>query len=155
MSALLRRIRQLPRRAWIVFAVAVIGGAGGIVWLNSAPSAVSTDNAYLKADISYVAPRVHGLVASVLVKDNQIVNAGDPLVRLDATEYASRVRSAEADVSQADAAVVAAEAAVERSTAEEGLARATLRESQTSIAGAEAERSRAESDSARYAALVR
>jgi len=154
MSTLLRRIRQLPRRAWIVFAVAVIAGVGGIVWLNAAPASVSTDNAYLKADISYVAPRVRGLVAAVLVKDNQLVQAGDPLVRLDDTEYVSRVRSAEADVAQADAGIAAAEAALERSVAEESLAGATLRESETAIASAQAERQRAESDSARYAALV-
>jgi membrane fusion protein (multidrug efflux system) len=90
----------------------------------------------------------------VLVHDNQVVNAGDPLVRLDATEYASRVRSAEADVAQADAAIAAAEAALARSDAEESLARATLREAETAIASAGAERARAQSDSARYAALV-
>jgi membrane fusion protein, multidrug efflux system len=154
MSAILRRIRQLPRRAWIVFLVAVIAGGGGIVWLNAAPSSVSTDNAYIKADISFVAPRVRGLVAAVMVRDNQVVNAGDVLVRLDAAEYVSRARSAEADVAQADAAIAAAEAALQRSWAEESLARSTLRESETSIASADAERKRAESDSARYAALV-
>lgn len=154
MSTLLRRLRQLPRRAWVVFIIALAAGAGGVAWLNSAPTAVSTDNAYLKADISYVAPRVRGLVAAVFVKDYQVVSAGAPLVRLDATEYASRVRSAEADVAQADAGIAAAQAALERSAAEESLARAALRESETVIAGAEAERHRAESDSARYAALV-
>ncbi len=154
MSTLLRRIRQLPRRAWIVFAVAVIAAAGGLVWLNTAPRSVYTDNAYIKADISYVAPRVRGLIATVLVKDNQVVNAGDPLVRLDATEYQSRVRSAEADVAQAQASIIAAQAALDRSFAEESLARSTLRESETAIASAEAERSRAVADGKRYAALV-
>ncbi len=154
MSTLARRIRQLPRRAWIVFAAALIAAAGGVAWLTSAPTQVSTDNAYLKADISYVAPRIRGLVAQVLVKDNQIVQAGDPLVRLDDTEYLSRVRSAEADMAQADAAIAAAKAALDRSDAEESLARASLGEAQTAIASAEAERDRAASDRTRYEALV-
>ena len=154
MSTLLRRIRQLPRRAWIVFTVALLAALGGIAWLNSAPTQVSTDNAYLKADISYVAPRVRGLVAQILVKDNQQVQAGEPLVRLDDTEYLSRVRSAEADVAQADAAIAAAKAALERSHAEESLARASLTEAQTAIASAEAERDRAASDRTRYEALA-
>ena len=154
MSTLLRRFRQLPRRAWIVFTAALVAALGGIAWLTSAPTQVSTDNAYLKADISYVAPRVHGLVAQILVKDNQLVQAGDVLVRLDDTEYLSRVRSAEADVAQAEAAVAAAHAALARSGAEESLARASLGEAQTTIASAEAERDRAAADRTRYEALV-
>ena len=154
MSAILRRIRQLPRRAWIVFALAVVAGAGGLAWLNAQPASVSTDNAYLKADISFVAPRVRGLVAAILVKDNQVVKAGDPLVRLDDTEYVARVRSAEADVSEGEANVAAARAALDRLTAEQSLARASLDEARTSIASAEAERDRARDDRKRYAALV-
>jgi len=154
MSAILRRIRQLPRRAWIVFAAAVAAGAGGLAWLNAQPASVSTDNAYVKADISFVAPRVRGLVAAILVKDNQVVRAGDPLVRLDDTEYAARVRSAEAEVHEAEANVAAARAALERLAAEQSLARANLEETRTSIASAEAERDRARDDRKRYAALV-
>ena len=154
MSALARRIRQLPKRAWIVFTVALIAAVGGVAWLTSAPTQVSTDNAYLKADISYVAPRVRGLVAQILVKDNQLVRAGDPLVRLDDTEYLPRVRSAEADVAQAEAAVAASKAALERSGAEESLARAAFAEAQTAIASAEAERDRAAADQTRYASLA-
>lgn len=154
MSAILRRIRQLPRRAWIVFALAIIVGAGGLAWLNTQPASVSTDNAYLKADISFVAPRVRGLVAAILVRDNQAVHAGDPLVRLDDTEYAARVRSAEAEVHEAEANVAAARAALERLAAEQSLARASLEETRTSIASAEAERDRARDDRKRYAALV-
>jgi len=154
MSTLARRIRQLPRRAWIVSAVALVAALGGIAWLTSAPTQVSTDNAYLKADISYVAPRVRGLVAQILVRDNQLVEAGQPLVKLDDTEYVSRVRSAEAEVAQAEAAVAAAKAALDRSDAEESLARASFEEAQTSIASAEAERDRAASDRTRYQALA-
>jgi membrane fusion protein (multidrug efflux system) len=132
MSALLRRIRQLPRRAWIVFAVAVIAGAGGLAWLNAQPASVSTDNAYLKADIS----------------------AGDPLVRLDDTEYAARVRSAEAEVREGDANIAAAKAALDRLAAEQSLAQASVEEARTSIASAEAERARARDDRKRYEALV-
>ena len=51
MSTLARRIRQLPRRAWIVFAAALLAAIGGIAWLTSAPTEVSTDNAYLKAGL--------------------------------------------------------------------------------------------------------
>jgi membrane fusion protein (multidrug efflux system) len=154
MSALARRIRQLPRRAWIVFTVALVAVALGVAWITSPPTRVSTDNAYLKADISYVAPRVRGLVAEILVKDNQLVEAGQPLVRLDDTEYVSRVRSAEADVAQADAAIAAAKAALDRSDAEESLARASWTEALTAIASAEAERDRAASDRTRYEALA-
>lgn len=154
MNRIIEHIRALPRRSFIVFGIALVVGTLGFLWLNMPPSSVSTDNAYVKADISFVAPRVRGLIAAVLVRDNQPVKAGDILLRLDDTEYASRVRSAEADVRQAEANVAAAKAALSRLGAEETLSRANVNEARTSIASAAAERDRALSDRTRYAALV-
>ncbi|ERJ18081.1 Multidrug resistance efflux pump protein, partial [Salinisphaera shabanensis E1L3A] len=56
-------------------------GAGIWWWLNR--DLVSTDDAFVQADIVQVAPRVTGTVAEVYVRDNQHVDKGDPLFTLD------------------------------------------------------------------------
>src|SRR5256885_628682 len=43
----------------------------------------STDDAYVKADYTTVAPKISGYIADVLVQDNQRVAAGQALARID------------------------------------------------------------------------
>lgn len=148
------RSRRLPGRAIVVLALAVLAAAGGGLWLRSAKASVSTDNAYLKTDSTSVAPRVRGLVAQVLVSDNQAVRAGQPLIRLDPEEYAAQVAAKAGDLAMADAAVTAAEAALARLGAENALAAAGVREAQTAIVAEDAQSDRAQADWKRYEALL-
>ncbi len=141
-------------RALIVLGIAAAVAIGGVTWLHAARPAEATDNAYLKADSTTVAPRVKGLIATVLVTDNQAVKAGDPLVQLDPEEYAARLAAAEGDLALANAAVAQAEAALNRLGAEQGLAAAGVAQSRTRIAAADAEARRAEADARRFQALV-
>ena len=46
---------------------------------------VSTDNAYVKANVIIISPEVSGRVTSVLVADNQSVEADDILLQLDSS----------------------------------------------------------------------
>lgn len=148
------KTRSGRTRVLIVLALAVLIGGGGVVWLRSAKAWEATDNAYLKTDSTNVAPRVRGLVAEVLVAENQTVIAGQPLVRLDAQEYAARVVAARADLSATDASINAAEAALKRLGAEETLAASSSREAATMIAAADAQADRARADWKRYETLV-
>jgi membrane fusion protein (multidrug efflux system) len=95
----------LPPRGVLVFGAALAIGAGGVFYLNASHASATTDNAYLKADDTIVAPRVKGHVAQVLVADNQTVQAGQVLVRLDPDEYAARVAGARGDLALAEASV--------------------------------------------------
>lgn len=65
---------------------------------------VSTDDAYVSGHATFVASRVSGQVAKVLVDDNNRVRAGDLLVQLDKEPFQVQVEVAEAsvDVAQAD-----------------------------------------------------
>ncbi|MGN6691320.1 MAG: HlyD family secretion protein [Sphingopyxis sp.] len=146
--------RTLPKTAWQVGLVALFVAALGVWWLTSPATAESTDNAYLQADSSEVAPRVGGLVTAVLVKDNQVVRAGDPLVRIDVRDYDSRVMAAEAAVADADAQVATARATLASLGAEQKLAAAHIRAMNTQIAAADAEYARAAADRKRYEALL-
>ena len=59
---------------------------------------VSTENAYVKADIVQIAPEIAGRVLEVLVHDHAVVKAGDVLVRIDPEPYALALAKASAEV---------------------------------------------------------
>ncbi len=142
------------RRTLVVAVVAIAVAAGGSAYIVAPPSHESTDDAYIGADVTTVAPKVRGLVAEILVHDNQTVHAGDPLVRIDPEEFDARVGTAKADLADAEAGVASAQAALVSLDAEERLAAANVTAAQTSIRSANAQASRADADRARYEELV-
>jgi len=73
---------------------------------------VSTDDAYVNSYVTFVAPRVSGQVAQVLVDDNNRVKKGDVLVRLDPEPFQVQVEINQAAVDTAQANVVVADATV-------------------------------------------
>ena len=143
-----------PTRALIILGLAILLAAGGVAWLRAPKATVTTENAYLKSDRTVVAPRVKGLIAQVLVADNQTVVAGQPLIVLDPEEYAARLAAAQSDVAMTAASVAAAEGALGRLGAEEALAASSIREAQTGIRAADAQASRAQADWKRYEVLA-
>src|ERR1700729_1023291 len=106
-----RRIRTVLFSVLAV--IAVVGIGYGVRWLLYGRYIESTDDAYLRADTVTVAPRVNGYIDQIYVVDNQIVKAGDPLVRIDLRNY-------QALLTQQDAAVNARSADLQ--TAENQLA---------------------------------
>ena len=56
---------------------------GGPVWWINGQRFEKTDNAFVQADTTNVAPQLAGRVVEVLVSDNQRVEVGQVLVRLD------------------------------------------------------------------------
>jgi membrane fusion protein (multidrug efflux system) len=149
----------LPRTPWsrkplLVGAVALVVALAGAWWIAAPKRSVSTDNAYLQADSSVVAPKVRGLVAAVLVQHDQRVHRGDPLLRIDAEEFDARVASATANLQSARASVAAAKAALIALDAQERLAGSNMRAAQTSIRSSDAQQKQAEADRRRYDALI-
>ena len=63
----------------------------------------STDNAYVRGDVTALAPKVAGYVTAVEVADNQAVHAGDILFRIDDRDYRARLAEASANVDAAEA----------------------------------------------------
>jgi len=146
--------RRPGRRMLLSAGLAVAIAAAGAFYILSPTVNESTNDAYVAADASEIAPRVRGLVAEVLVRDNQAVHAGDPLVRIDAQEYDSRTDSAAADLAEAEADVASASAALASLSAEESLAAANVRAAGTDIRATTAEAERADADRHRYEALA-
>lgn len=80
---------------------------GAWAWVGSGEVA-ATDNAYVRGDITSLAPKVGGYVTSVEVQDNQAVRAGDVLFRIDDRDYRAKLAQAEANVDAARARLASA-----------------------------------------------
>jgi membrane fusion protein, multidrug efflux system len=89
----------------LVVAVAALAGFAGYHWWQQAQLWVVTDNAYVAGHVHQVSTRVAGTVSEVLVKENQVVAAGDVLAQLDPSELQVHVAQARASLTQADAQV--------------------------------------------------
>jgi membrane fusion protein (multidrug efflux system) len=151
------KARSAPRfspRTLLAVGGAAVLFAGGAAYIAAAKPTASTDDAYLHADSTTVAPKVRGLIAEILVHDNQRVKAGQPLVRIDPEEFDARVASAAADLQNAEANVGSAKAALVSLDAEQQLAGAQVRASQTAIAASDAQNVRADADQKRFDGLA-
>jgi membrane fusion protein (multidrug efflux system) len=90
----------------------------GIPWLREMLNTVSTDDAFVNGHVTFVAPRVAGQIARVLVDDNNRVHKGDLLAELDKEPYRIAVSEKQAAVDTAQADLQAATAAVRAIEAE-------------------------------------
>jgi membrane fusion protein (multidrug efflux system) len=135
--------RRSSRKRLVIAAVllAVVAGSGyeGYGWWTNGRFMVSTDDAYVQADITILAAKASGYVASVEVENNARVEAGQVIARLDDVDYrlavqaaqdklatqqsaitriGRQIEAAEAATTQADAQIAAARADAERSVAD-------------------------------------
>ena len=137
-------VARSPLRIIRVAAVAVVLGVGA--WacssLSGSSNTESTNDAYVDADFTLVAPRVAGQISDVFVKDNQSVRAGQLLVRIDDRDFKAALMSAEADVTAARASVANYDAEIARQPSLVEQARATLKADDASIGFARANAAR-------------
>jgi membrane fusion protein, multidrug efflux system len=145
-----RDLRRLFRR--LAVATSLLALASGSLWYAQDWWTVgrfieSTDDAYVGGDITVIAPKVAGLIAEVDVTDNQLVHAGDLLVKLDDRDYRAALARAEGAVAAANATLVNLEA-------NRRLQDAVIAQAKAEIAAADAEVERAELDLVRYRHLA-
>ncbi len=140
MSTIARSPLKMIRIAALAVAVGV--GAWACTGLVHGSTSESTNDAYVEADFTLVAPRVAGQIAEVLVDDNQSVKAGQLLVRIDDRDFRSALMSAQADVTAANAAVANYDAEIARQPSLVDQSRATLKADDASIQFARANAAR-------------
>jgi membrane fusion protein (multidrug efflux system) len=92
------------RRLLIWLAIVVVVGAAlyGVYAFIFAGKTVTTDDAYVGADVAQVTPLISGPVAKVLVRETEAVKAGTPLVVLDDADARIAVDQAQAALGQAE-----------------------------------------------------
>jgi len=99
-----RRRRRLARYLVLAALVVVLAAGGYYLWkyLNTYET---TDDAQVDGHINAISGRIAGNVIEVRAEDEQFVNAGDVLVRLDARDYEVALAKAQADLGDAEAAL--------------------------------------------------
>nr|WP_016774163.1 HlyD family secretion protein [Pseudomonas sp. R62] len=104
----------LPKQAKLTSMVLLIAVAiGAVVYFNrpeSSASVQTTDNAYVHADFTTLAPKVSGTIDQVLVEDNQPVTKGDLLAVIDDRDFVVVLNAAKAQVASARAGIISLEA---------------------------------------------
>src|SRR5512138_2820854 len=77
--------------------VAAVSGSGyGYYWWTTSRFIESTNDAYVGGNVTPISPHIAGFVAEILVTDNQRVDAGQVLVRLDDRDVRAAAEHAEA-----------------------------------------------------------
>lgn len=143
------RPRNVRRLLLIGAAVVVVGLAAEFGWhyWTVGRFQESTDDAYVKADSTIVAPKVSGYLREVLVADNQPVHADEPLAKIDDRDYVVALDQAKADVA-------AAQADIENTMASIDQQQAAIAQAQSTVSVDQASLKFAQQDNDRYGALA-
>ncbi|MBK0383107.1 HlyD family secretion protein [Pedobacter sp. SD-b] len=133
---------------FILGAIILIGGFFGVKEYIYFSNHVDTDDAQIDGDISPVVSRVGGYIDSIYFEENQHVNAGQLLVKLDDRDYKIKLEQAQAGKQSALANVNVSETVVSSTSANIATARANV-----NAASARAEK--ASKDFVRYQNLIK
>jgi membrane fusion protein, multidrug efflux system len=138
--------RRFRGRAWLLLVVVVMlmAGAGGYGWYywTIGKFLESTDDAYVQADSTIVAPKVSGYLQDVQVSDNQPVKAGQLLATIDDRDYVAALDQAKADVAAAQADIDDFKASLEQQQAVIAQAQDTVSLDQANLTYAQQENDR-------------
>ncbi|QOZ23390.1 HlyD family secretion protein [Bradyrhizobium sp. CCBAU 51753] len=146
-----RPSRKVIKRAALALAAALgiaVAADFGYDYITTGRYLESTDDAYVKADTTIIAPKVSGYIARVLVTDNQPVKAGQLLAQIDDRDYRTALNQARADVD-------AAEAAVRNLDAQLALQQSVIDQSKADVTAAEANLKFAQEEQTRYDGLMK
>ena len=137
----------LKRGALLVIAAAVVG-AGlwyGVDWWRNGRFIVSTDDAYVGAEMATVSAKLSANIASVSVQQNQEVKAGQPLVALDDGDWRIALDSARAKSATAQATLARIDSQVEAARAAQLQAQAQQNSAEAAVTRTAADFDRANS----------
>jgi membrane fusion protein, multidrug efflux system len=145
-----RRNGLLKRTALGALAVLGLAAAAqyGTTYWHTGRFMVATDDAYVQADNTLIAPRISGYISQVLVTDNQPVKAGQVLARIDDQDFQTALHQAIADRETAESDIRSIDAQLILQTS-------TIEQANQQVASADAALRFAQQDHARYDALSR
>ena len=126
-------MRQRRRIVLVVTALFIAALVAVVVWWVSLSGYETTDDAFIDARTASISSQVNAAIVDVPVTDNQLVEAGAVLVRLDDRDYKSQLDQTKAQVDQAaanianiDAQIVAQQARIEQAQQQTVQAQAAL-----------------------------
>jgi membrane fusion protein (multidrug efflux system) len=132
----------------VLAAALAFGGYEGFHWWTDGRFMVSTDDAYVQADITILSAKVSGYVSSVAITNNQSVKARDLIAKIDDGDYRLALQSAKDKLATQQSAITRIGRQIEAG-------RASAAQAEAQVVSAQAEAERAESDYARQQQLAR
>lgn len=135
---------------WVMIVVALLGLTlilrAWQLWPFTS-SRMHTDDAYVRGQVTVLAPQVNGYVAEVLVQDFQHVRQGQPLLRIDDRIYRQKL-------DQARAALADARAQLANSDQSQAQDRAQIASAHANLSAGQAEQQRTRTELQRYETLA-
>ena len=142
---------RLPLRRIALFATLAAAGAGaawyGHGWWQTGRFIETTDDAYVGGEVTAISPHIAGFLAAVLVTDNQHVQAGQLLARLDRRDF-------QAAYDHAQAVVEARGAALAGLRAQSAMQQSAIQQAAADVSAKDARAAFTRIDGARYATLA-
>jgi membrane fusion protein, multidrug efflux system len=123
--------RPLATRAGAILLAAMSGG--GYLYYDYSSRFETTDDAFVAARQTGIAPQVGGYVTQVPVTDNQHVKAGDVIARIDERPYRIALEQAEAQAAAAQAGIKTADAQIAVQQAQIEAASAQLEQAKAAL----------------------
>lgn len=134
------------RHIYIGAAILAAGLATGAYYYEFVAPYESTNDAFIEAHVTPVAPQVAGRVQKLFVRDNQEVKAGDVLLQIDPSDF-------QAELDQARAALAAANGHLKQANAQLTADQAKVEQEKANVIAAKAEAAQAAADYKRYQAV--
>jgi HlyD family secretion protein len=110
------RKRRLPVWLLVLACILAVGGAGAWYWwqqqLNALPPGIAQTNGRLEAEQVEIAAKLAGRIAVVLVKEGDMVDAGQVLARMDTSTLEAELAAAKAQVAVEEHKKTEAEASI-------------------------------------------
>jgi membrane fusion protein, multidrug efflux system len=122
-------LAAMRRRPYITAAVIIAVAAvlvALLIWWLIARQYESTDDAFIDTRTVSISAQVAGAIAAVPVTDNELVEAGALLVRIDPRDYQAALEQAEASMANIEAQISAQQATIEQAQKQMAQAQAAL-----------------------------
>jgi len=98
-------LRRHPLMAGAGLIAVLVAGAAAYVYWDNSSHFESTDDAFIAARQFAIAPKIAGYVVAVPVTDNQHVNKGDVIAKIDQRDYLTALAQAQAQLAGAEAGI--------------------------------------------------
>lgn len=145
--------RQNKRRLLWLVALALIVGAAWTSWqqydATTSDSNIASGNGRIEAVEIDIAARTPGRVGEILVREGDVVSAGQVVARIDTEALQAQLRAADAELQRAKSAVATARSQLAQRHSEKATAQAVVSQREVELTQSEREAARAKALSAK------
>ncbi len=123
-------LRRHPLMAGVGLIALVLASAAAYVYWDNSSHFESTDDAFIAARQFAIAPKIAGYVVAVPVTDNQHVNKGGVIAKIDQRDYLTALAQAQAQAAGAEAAIHSVDTQISTQDAQISAAQAQVTQAQ-------------------------